>query len=296
MIKILDGKILSKNILKNIKKNVKNIKSIGLRTPCLVIIMVENNNESSLIYVNNKIQDCIKVGFSYFLLKLPNNISENSLIKHILFFNNDHLTDGLIVQLPLPKHLNQEKIILCINPEKDVDGFHPLNFGQLSLGNPCVVPATALAILKIFNFYNIKIKSKHTVVVGRSRIVGNPISILLSSKNNTIGNSTVTITHSCTINLQKHTSSADILIVAIGKSNFIKGNMIKKGSVLIDVGVNRISCFKKKHITGDIDFKSVYKKAACITPVPGGVGPVTRAVLLDNTLMLFIKKHKITLK
>ncbi|WP_212113367.1 bifunctional 5,10-methylenetetrahydrofolate dehydrogenase/5,10-methenyltetrahydrofolate cyclohydrolase [Candidatus Shikimatogenerans silvanidophilus] len=294
MDKILNGNKVSKFFLKKIKKKINKIKENNKNiNPHLGIIIVGKNIQS-INYVKNKIKDCKKIGIKVYLLEFPISISEKELIFEIKNLNNNPLIDGFIIQLPLPKILNIENIILHINPNKDVDGFHPINLGKLSLNyndKKIFIPATALGIFKLLNFYKINTLGKHIVVIGRSRIVGTPISILMSRKN--MGNSTVTITHSYTKNLIYFTKKADILISSIGKPNFIKKNMIKNKSIIIDVGINEN---KYKKIVGDVDFKNVYKKVSYITPVPGGVGPMTRAMLIYNTYLSFIKNNKLNNK
>ncbi|WP_185851148.1 bifunctional 5,10-methylenetetrahydrofolate dehydrogenase/5,10-methenyltetrahydrofolate cyclohydrolase [Blattabacterium cuenoti] len=286
MTKLLNGEKLAISIRKEISKEIKTlILDKKKRLPHLGIILL-GDNSSSITYVNSKIKECKNIGIQSSLIHLPNNSPEYNLIKEIEKMNNDPLIDGFIVQLPLKKHINTDKIIMSINPKKDVDGFHPENFGKISLNMKAFFPATALGILSILDRYKIKISGKHTVVIGRSRIVGRPISILLSRKNNRIGNSTVTITHSYTPNIDFHTKKADIVITAVGIPGFLKGKMIKNGAVVIDVGLTKIEKNGKKSLLkGDVDFNTVYGKASYLTPVPGGVGPMTKIMLIKNTLI-----------
>ncbi len=278
--KLLDGNLLAKEIKNEICKIIeKKILNKNKRIPHLGIILT-GNNSSSITYVNNKIKDCKNIGIKSSLIHLPINTSEKELLEKIKGMNKNPYIDGFIVQLPIEKHLNQDKIILSINPKKDVDGFHPENFGKMALEMKAFFPATALGILTILEKYNIQISGKYTVIIGRSRIVGRPISILMSRKNNP-GNSTVTLTHSQTPNIEFYTKQADIIIVAVGIPGFLKGRMIKKGSIIIDVGIHSHG----KKILGDVDFYSVYGKASYLTPVPGGIGPMTRVMLLKNTLI-----------
>ncbi|BAR91955.1 bifunctional methylenetetrahydrofolate dehydrogenase (NADP+)/methenyltetrahydrofolate cyclohydrolase [Blattabacterium cuenoti BPAY] len=277
---LLDGNLLAKEIKNEICKIIeKKILNKNKRVPHLGIILT-GNNSSSITYVNNKIKECKNIGIKSSLIHLPINTSEKELLEKIKGMNQNPYIDGFIVQLPLEKHLNQDKIILSINPKKDVDGFHPENFGKMALDIKAFFPATALGILTLLEKYKIQISGKYTVIIGRSRIVGRPISILMSRKNNP-GNSTVTLTHSKTPNIEFYTKQADIIIVAVGIPGFLKGKMIKKGSIVIDVGIHN----HEKKILGDVDFCSVYGKASYLTPVPGGIGPMTRVMLLKNTLI-----------
>ncbi len=277
---LLDGNLLAKEIKNEICKIIeKRILNKNKRIPHLGIILTGNNN-SSITYVNNKIKECKNIGIKSSLIHLPINTSEKELLEKIKGMNQNPYIDGFIVQLPLEKHLNQDKIILSINPKKDVDGFHPENFGKMALDMKAFFPATALGILTLLEKYKIQISGKYTVIIGRSRIVGRPISILMSRKHNP-GNSTVTLTHSKTPNIEFYTKQADIIIVAVGIPRFLKGKMIKKGAIVIDVGIHN----HEKKILGDVDFYSVYGKASYLTPVPGGIGPMTRIMLLKNTLI-----------
>ncbi|WP_185862304.1 bifunctional 5,10-methylenetetrahydrofolate dehydrogenase/5,10-methenyltetrahydrofolate cyclohydrolase [Blattabacterium cuenoti] len=285
--KLLNGNQLAKEIRKEISIKIeKNILNKKKRIPHLGIILT-GTNHSSITYVKNKIKECKNIGMQSSLVHLPVGSLEKKLLEEINKMNKNPLIDGFIVQFPLEKHINQDKIILSINPKKDVDGFHPENFGKMALDIKAFFPATALAILTMLERNKIKIYGKHTVVIGRSRIVGRPISILMSKKSD-IGNSTVTLTHSNTPNIEYYTKLADIIIVAVGIPGFLKGKMIKKGSIIIDVGINSIN--NEKKIQGDVDFQSVYGKASYLTPVPGGIGPMTRVMLLKNTLIAALNR------
>ena len=282
---LLDGKFISEKIKEEIKIEVQNIKNIGGRTPHLAAVLVGNDG-ASLTYVGSKVRSCEKVGFESTLIHLDENISEDNLISEINKLNDNDEIDGYIVQLPLPKHINEEKILMMVNPKKDVDGFHPFNFGKMAQNMESFIPATPQGIIELIARYDIDTEGKNTVVIGRSNIVGRPISILMSNKSKP-GNSTVTLVHSRTPDIQSFTKKADIIIVALGIPNFLKSDMIKQGSVVIDVGITRVEDKTKKkgyRIVGDVDFESVKTKVSYITPVPGGVGPMTIAMLLKNTL------------
>ena len=282
---LLDGKKTSIEIKEEIKKTVSAIKLKGERVPHLAAVLVGNDG-ASLTYVGNKVRSCEYVGFKSTLIKLENNISEIDLLKQIQILNLDNTLDGYIVQLPLPKHINEEKILLAIDSKKDVDGFHPENFGRMSLELDAFVPATPYGIIKLLEKYKVPTDGKHCLVVGRSNIVGRPISILMSQKGIS-GNATVTLAHSHTKNLKKLTKQADIIIMALGIPEFLTSDMVKDDVCVIDVGITRVvdkNNPKGYVIKGDVDFKEVSKKAAYITPVPGGVGPMTIAMLLQNTL------------
>ena len=287
MAKILDGLKVSKEIKSEIKAEVEKIIKSKKRAPHLVAILVGNNGASKT-YVNSKVKDCQEVGFTSSLLKFPATVSEAELLEKINELNHSKAVDGFIVQLPLPKQIDQEKIIMAIDPRKDVDGFHPENFGKMALEMDTFLPATPFGILTLLERYNIETKGKHCVIIGRSRIVGKPMSILMGRKDFP-GNSTVTLTHSYTPPIEKFTQSADIVITALGDPHFLKSEMIKKGAIIVDVGITRVDDDSKKgyHLTGDVDFESCAEKAAWITPVPGGVGPMTRAMLLKNTLLAY---------
>ncbi|MDB5227666.1 MAG: bifunctional methylenetetrahydrofolate dehydrogenase/methenyltetrahydrofolate cyclohydrolase FolD [Bacteroidota bacterium] len=282
---LLDGKKISQEIRNEIAAEVKKLKNKGKKVPHLAAILVGDDGASQA-YVSSKVKSCQEVGFRSSLIKLKKDITQNELLTHINLLNNDDSIDGFIVQLPLPKHINEQKVLLCIAPEKDVDGFHPVNIGRMTLNIPCYIPATPKGILEILKRYKIETEGKHCVVIGRSNIVGLPISILLARKGYP-GNCTVTLCHSKTENLKEETLRADIIIAALGKSEFLKANMVKKGAVVIDVGITRVEDETKKsgyRLSGDVDFDDVSKKAGYITPVPGGIGLMTVVSLLQNTL------------
>ncbi|XOD67339.1 MAG: bifunctional 5,10-methylenetetrahydrofolate dehydrogenase/5,10-methenyltetrahydrofolate cyclohydrolase [Flavobacteriales bacterium Tduv] len=286
MTQLLDGKKLALKLRAEIAKDVRQWKKQDNRTPHLVAVLVGDDG-SSVAYVNSKVKDCESVGFQSSLLHFPVTISEEELLEEIRRLNHDDFVDGFIVQLPLPARINQEKIILAIDPDKDIDGFHPLNFGKLALEMPTFIPATPFGILTLLQRYRIQTRGKHTVVIGRSRIVGKPMSLLMGNKDFS-GDSTVTLAHSRTPDVAYYSRQADIVITALGVPGFLKADMIKKGAVVIDVGITRVedpSGSKRYRLAGDVDFESVYGKASYLTPVPGGVGPITRAMLLKNTLL-----------
>lgn len=287
MAKILDGLKISKEIKQEIRSDVEKIVAGKRRAPHLVAILVGSNG-ASMTYVNNKIKDCREVGFKSSLVKFPSTVSEAELLEKIEELNKSKDVDGFIVQLPLPKQIDQEKIIMAIDPRKDVDGFHPENFGKMALEMDTFLPATPFGILTLLERYGIETEGKHCVIIGRSRIVGKPMSILMGRKHFP-GNSTVTLTHSYTPHIEKFTHHADIVITALGDPNFLKADMIKKGAVIIDVGITRIANDSEKgyELVGDVDFESCKTKASWITPVPGGVGPMTRAMLMKNTLLAY---------
>lgn len=287
MAKILDGLKVSKEIKQEIRSDVEKIVAGKRRAPHLVAILVGSNG-ASMTYVNNKIKDCREVGFKSSLVKFPSTVSEAELLEKIEELNKSKDVDGFIVQLPLPKQIDQEKIIMAIDPRKDVDGFHPENFGKMALEMDTFLPATPFGILTLLERYGIITEGKHCVIIGRSRIVGKPMSILMGRKHFP-GNSTVTLTHSYTPHIEKFTHHADIVITALGDPNFLKADMIKKGAVIIDVGITRITNDSEKgyELVGDVDFESCKTKASWITPVPGGVGPMTRAMLMKNTLLAY---------
>ena len=283
--KILDGKKVSEDIKNEIKILVDQLKLKNKRPPHLAAILVGSDG-ASLTYVSSKVKACNQVGFKSSLFRFDDEISEKELLKHIKILNLDKEIDGFIVQLPLPKQIDEEKVLLSINPEKDVDGFHPSNFGRMALEMDSFIPATPHGIIELLERYKINTKGKHCVVLGRSQIVGRPISILMSQKIKS-GNATVTLAHSQTKNLENLTKTADIIISALGIPEFIKAHMVKKGSIIIDVGITRVkdSSNKKGYIIkGDVDFDKVSPICSHITPVPGGVGPMTIAMLLKNTL------------
>jgi methylenetetrahydrofolate dehydrogenase (NADP+) / methenyltetrahydrofolate cyclohydrolase len=283
---ILDGKKTSEDIKNEIAAEVQSIKAAGGKVPHLAAVIVGTNG-ASLTYVGSKVKSCQQIGFDSTLVALPEDITEADLLAKIKELNEDDNLDGYIVQLPLPKHINEEKILLAIDPEKDVDGFHPTNFGRMALEMETFIPATPFGIMQLLERYKVETSGKHTVVIGRSHIVGRPMSILMSRKGNP-GDSTVTLTHSRTKNLAEFTKNADIIITALGVPEFLKGDMVKDGVVIIDVGITRVDDASNARgyvIKGDVDFDEVSKKASFITPVPGGVGPMTIAMLLQNTLL-----------
>ena len=287
MAQIIDGLALSRTIKSEIREEVNKILANNRRAPHLVAILVGNNGASKA-YVNSKVKDCQEVGFTSSTIKFPSTVSEQELLEKIDELNKSKAVDGFIVQLPLPKQIDQEKIINAIDPRKDVDGFHPENFGKMALEMDTFLPATPFGILTLLERYNIETKGKHCVIIGRSRIVGKPMSILMGRKDFP-GNSTVTLVHSYTENIEEYTQKADIVITALGVPNFLKGSMIKDGAVIIDVGITRVDDDSEKgyHLAGDVDFASCESKASAITPVPGGVGPMTRAMLMKNTIIAY---------
>ena len=291
---ILDGKKTSSDIKNEIATEVISLIDKGMKKPHLAAILVGDNGASET-YVNAKVKACNRVGYDSTLVRLDENITEEFLVKEIIKINKNDSIDGLIVQLPLPKHINEKKIINTISIEKDVDGFHPLNIGNMTLNLPSFIPATPAGILELLDRYKIETLGKNCVVIGRSHIVGLPISILMA-RNNKPGNSTVTIVHSKSKNIKDICRNADILIVALGIANFVTKDMVKEGVCIIDVGITRIKSDKNKSgwkLIGDVDFENVRDKCSYITPVPGGVGPMTIAMLLKNTLLA--SKSKIEL-
>ena len=283
---ILDGKKTSDQIKLEIRDEVNKMKSKGKRVPHLAAVLVGNDG-ASLTYVESKVRSCDYVGFKSSLIRLNNDISEKKLLEEIKKLNDNPILDGYIVQLPLPKHINEQTILLAIDPKKDVDGFHPENFGRMALQLNSYIPATPFGIIQLLERYKVPTSGKHCVVVGRSHIVGKPISILMSQKRSA-GNSTVTLAHSRTENLVAITRQADIIIMALGIPEYLKADMVKNGVTVIDVGITRVpdkNNSKGYSIKGDVAFEEVSKKASFITPVPGGVGPMTIAMLLKNTLL-----------
>ncbi len=282
---LIDGKGLAETIKNEIAEEVTQIKTVGGKIPHLAAVLI-GDDPASQAYVRNKVRSCEKVGFKSTLVRRPATITETELVRIIEDLNDDDDIDGFIVQLPLPKHINEENITLAIDPRKDVDGFHPANFGRMALGLPAYLPATPFGIIQMLERYDIETSGKHCVVVGRSNIVGTPIAIMLSRKGK-VGNCTVTVTHSRTKDLKAETLRADIIIAAIGRAKFITADMVKDGAVVIDVGINRVDDVKARRgyrLKGDVDFKKVAPKCSYITPVPGGVGPMTVTALLMNTL------------
>lgn len=283
---ILDGKKISNDIKDEITEVVAQMKANGEKTPHLAAVIVGEDG-ASLTYVGSKVRACARVGFESTLVQLPETITQQQLLAKIDELNNDPEIDGFIVQLPLPKHIDTQKVLLAVDPKKDVDGFHPENFGKLALDMETFIPATPYGIMELLRRYDINTSGKHTVVIGRSHIVGRPISILMSRKGQP-GDSTVTLTHSRTKDLASFTKNADIVISALGVPNFLTADMVKQGAVIIDVGITRVpdnAVTKGYVITGDVDYQAVSEKASFITPVPGGVGPMTIAMLLQNTLL-----------
>ncbi len=283
---IIDGKKVAQDILAEIAGEVEAIKAKGGKTPHLAAILVGNDGGSES-YVASKIKACEKVGFKSTLLRFPDYVTEEKLLQAIANLNNDKDVDGFIVQLPLPRQINEHKVIESVLPQKDVDGFHPINVGRMVLNLPCYVSATPYGIVQLLERYHVPTSGKHCVVVGRSHIVGSPMSILMA-KNTLLGNCTVTLCHSKTENLKSHTQKADILICALGSPEFVKADMVKEGAVVIDVGTTRVASTETKSgfkLQGDVKFDEVAPKCSFITPVPGGVGPMTIASLLKNTLL-----------
>ena len=283
---LIDGKKISLELQAEIAIEVKQLIANGKKQPHLAAILV-GDDPASQTYVNNKVRACDNVGFKSTLVRFEPNVSEQKLLAKIEELNNDADIDGYIVQLPLPRHISEQKIIEAIKPSKDVDGFHPINVGRLVLNLPTYISATPFGIVQLLERYNIPTDGKHCVVIGRSNIVGSPMSILMA-KNTNCGNCTVTLCHSHTQNLKEHTLNADIIIAAIGKPNFVTADMVKQGAVIIDVGINRVddaTITKGFKLVGDVKFDEVSLKVSYITPVPGGVGPMTIASLIKNTLI-----------
>ncbi len=282
--KIIDGKAVAEKIRQGIKAEVEELKQKGIE-PGLVTILV-GDNPASVSYVTAKQKTAYELGFYSVQENLPGDVSEEELLKLIEKYNKDPQIHGILVQLPLPKHINERKVLYAIDPRKDVDGFHPVNVGKLVIGEPCFIPCTPYGILMLLAETGVKVEGAHAVVVGRSNIVGKPIAILLMQKRKPVGNATVTICHTGTRNMAEHTVRADILVVAAGVPKFITADMVKEGAVVIDVGVNRIGTTPegKAKLCGDVDFEAVKEKASFITPVPGGVGPMTITMLMKNTL------------
>ncbi|MFN5622206.1 MAG: bifunctional 5,10-methylenetetrahydrofolate dehydrogenase/5,10-methenyltetrahydrofolate cyclohydrolase [Flavobacteriales bacterium] len=282
---LLDGLATSKQIKQEIAAEVRQLQAQGHRVPHLAAVLIGENG-ASLTYVNAKVKACEEVGFQSTLVQRSADISEVDLLKLVDELNNNPDIDGYIIQLPLPKHINEHRVLLAIHPEKDVDGFHPENVGRMALGLPCYLPATPAGILELLKRYQVPTAGKHCVVIGRSHIVGLPMSILLQ-RNANPGNCTVTITHSKTTNLPELCREADIIVAALGKPEFLTADMVKEGAAVIDVGITRVPDSSKKsgfRLAGDVDFAGVSPKCSFITPVPGGVGPMTIVSLLMNTL------------
>ena len=283
---LLDGKKTANDIKEEIEIEVATLVDAGGKKPHLAAILVGMDGASET-YVNAKVKACEKVGFNSTLVRFDSDVTENKLLAEVEKINNNSNIDGLIVQLPLPKHIDEMKVTEAILPTKDVDGFHPANIGRMALNLPTYIPATPAGILELLERYKVETIGKHCVVIGRSHIVGSPMSILMA-RNANPGNCTVTLTHSRTKNLKEITKTADILIVALGKAEFVTADMVKEGVTIIDVGITRIKSDKTKSgwkLLGDVDFEGVKEKCNFITPVPGGVGPMTIAMLLKNTLI-----------
>lgn len=291
---LLDGKLASQAVKEHIKEKVEGLLIEGKRRPHLAAILVGDNGASET-YVASKIKTCAEIGFESTLVRLDNTADEATLLQKIAELNNNDTVDGILVQLPLPKQINEQKVIEAINPAKDVDGFHPVSVGKLVQGLNTFIPATPYGIMLMLEHFNIDTKGKHAVVVGRSNIVGRPMSILLSS-NSKYGNCTVTICHSHTKNLAEVCRQADILVAALGRPEFVKADMVKEGAVVIDVGITRVEDTTAKkgfRIKGDVAFGEVAEKTSAITPVPGGVGLMTIAGLLQNTLQAYYNREKV---
>lgn len=292
---LLKGKEASEAIKKQLLSQTQTLKQKKLRLPHLAAILVGNNGASET-YVASKVKNCEEIGLTSSLIRFDEKVSESQLLNKVQELNNDENIDGILVQLPLPKHIIEQKVINLINPAKDVDGFHPVNIGKLVQGSPTFIPATPYGIILLMQYYNIEAQGKHAVVIGRSNIVGRPVSILLSS-NQTYGNATVTLCHSHTPNLKELSLQADILVAALGKPGFVTGDMVKNDAVVIDVGITRVQDATAKkgfRIRGDVNFDEVSSKASYITPVPGGVGVMTIAALLKNTMHAYLMRNNLT--
>lgn len=290
---LLDGKVVSQHIKAQIKQDVDALLAQGLRAPHLVAILV-GDNPASKAYVGSKVKTCAELGFESTLVAYETDVSEAELLAKIEAFNNDSGVDGILVQLPLPKHIDENKVIDTIHPDKDVDGFHPENLGKMVIGQESFVPATPYGVMLMLDHYGIKTASMHAVVIGRSNIVGTPMSILLS-RNTEPGNCTVTICHSKTKNMSDLVRQADLVVAAIGKPRFVTADMVKDGAVIVDVGINRIESTETKtgyRLVGDVDFDGVAPKSSFITPVPGGVGLMTICALMKNTLQAYERRLK----
>ena len=289
---LLNGIQVAKTIKEQLAIEVNLLKEKGLRVPHLAAILVGSDGASQT-YVNSKESDCKQVGFNSSVYRYDETTSEQEILDKVLEINNNSEIDGLIVQLPLPKHISELKVTQLISPEKDVDGFHTVSLGKLLKGEDTFIPATPYGILMMLELYNIETTGKHCVVVGRSNIVGRPMSVLMS-QNTKYGNCTVTLTHSKTANLESYVKQADIVIAALGKPEFIKGNMLKPGAIIIDVGITRVEDINNPKgyvLKGDVDFNDVSSIASAVTPVPGGVGPLTRVGLLKNTFKSYMKSN-----
>jgi methylenetetrahydrofolate dehydrogenase (NADP+)/methenyltetrahydrofolate cyclohydrolase len=291
---IMDGKLVSQAVKDRLKQQTEVRISEGKKIPHLAAILIGNNGASET-YISSKVKSCSEIGFKSTLIRLSESISEIQLLNKLTELNEDFDVDGILVQLPLPKHISEQKVIETIYPSKDVDGFHPESVGRMVQGLPTFYPATPYGILLLLEHYKVETKGKHVVVIGRSNIVGRPISIMLS-KNEYPGNATVTVCHSHTSHLNEICLQADIIIAALGKPEFLKADMVKQGAVVVDVGITRVEDQRKKSgfsIKGDVDFQDVSDKCSFITPVPGGVGPMTIAALMMNTFKACAAKDSI---
>ncbi len=289
---LLDGKVASQSVKQSLTIATQELLSKGKRPPHLAAVLIGNNGASET-YVASKVKSCAEIGYSSTLVRFEDTVEENVLLQKIEELNNDDAIDGILVQLPLPKHISEAKVINSINPDKDVDGFHPVSVGRLVQGLDTFIPATPYGIMLMLEYYQLQTKGKHAVVIGRSNIVGRPMSILLSS-NLPYGNCTVTICHSHTPDLKEMTLQADIIIAALGRAEFVKADMVKEGAIIIDVGITRVddaTATKGYRIKGDVDFKNVAQKASAISPVPGGVGLMTIAGLLKNTMDAYTRRN-----
>jgi methylenetetrahydrofolate dehydrogenase (NADP+) / methenyltetrahydrofolate cyclohydrolase len=289
---ILDGQLVSRTIKESLKMEVAAMQADGKKIPHLAAVLVGNNGASET-YVSAKVKACAEIGFKSTMLRLEDSVSESKLLSLIDDLNKDMDVDGILVQLPLPKHISDERVILAIYPSKDVDGFHPVNVGKLVLGTPSFISATPHGIMLLLEHYKIKTAGKSAAVIGRSNIVGRPMSILLSANANP-GNCTVTLCHSHTHNLKEICAGSDIIVAALGKQEFVKADMVKEGAVVIDVGITRVPDATKKSgfaLKGDVAFAEVSPKCSFITPVPGGVGPMTIAALMKNTFIALKRKY-----
>lgn len=283
---LLDGKLVSAHIKEEIKKQVQELTCAGKRAPHLVAILV-GENPASQAYVASKVKNCGELGFESTLIKYDADVAEDVLLNKIKEFNNNKLVDGILVQLPLPKHISEDKVIETIHPTKDVDGFHPVNLGKMMLSLPTFIPATPYGIMLMLQYYGIKTAGMNCVVIGRSNIVGTPMSLLLS-RNAEPGNCTVTLCHSKTKNMKEICLAADIIVAAIGKPKFVTADMVKDGAIIVDVGINSVESTETKsgfRLVGDVDFENVKDKCSFISPVPGGVGLMTICALMKNTLL-----------
>jgi methylenetetrahydrofolate dehydrogenase (NADP+)/methenyltetrahydrofolate cyclohydrolase len=292
--KLLNGKEVSGKIKEEIAAEVEKMKMRGEKVPHLAAVLVGNDG-ASLTYVGSKVRTCKKIGFESTLIHLPEDTTEEALLDEVYKLNGNSDIDGYIVQLPLPGHIDEEKVLLAVHPDNDVDGFHPTNFGKMALDMPSFIPATPFGIMELLQRNGVETQGKHCVVIGRSHIVGRPISILMSQKGEA-ANATVTIAHSRTRDLKSLTLQADIIISALGIPGFLKADMVKDRVVVVDVGITRVADPSKErgyYLSGDVDFEAVGKKASFITPVPGGVGPMTIAMLLKNTL-LARERHRLS--